>query len=103
MMEMTLIELIEQHDASFFPEDFGHDILDDLQFMVMDLDTGIMAFACAHLEGKELGYKPDMEHWGRIQSKIASVDDLTELANEEKGRLLAWMASLRMIVKKTLE
>ena len=95
---MSLAELIEQHDELFYPEDITHEILDDLQFMVHDLDMQILGYVCAKLSNTTVDYEPDMVHWGRIQSKIMVVTDLSPEEEQDKGRLLAWMQSLQMLI-----
>ncbi|MGC6507113.1 MAG: hypothetical protein ACON4U_01805 [Myxococcota bacterium] len=98
-MSMSLSELIEQHDALFYPEDIENEILDDLQFMVHDLDMQVLGFAIANLQDTPITYKPDMEHWARIHKKILEVDDLSDDEEIIKGRLVAWMQSLYAIVQ----
>ena len=95
---MSLAEMVECHDEMFYPEDISHEILDDLQFMVHDLDMQILGYVCAKISNTTVSYQPDMEHWGRIQSKIMAVDDLKPGDEKDKGRLLAWMQSLQMLI-----
>ena len=66
----------------FYPEDIEHEILDDLQFMVHDLDMQVLGFAIANLQDTPIDYEPDMEHWARIHKKILEVE---ELSDEEKS------------------
>ena len=99
-MSMDLETRIEQHDTLYFPEDIEHEILDDLQFMVHDLDMQVLGYAIAKLQDTVIDYEPDMEHWERILTKIKDVEDLSSDEETTKARLLAWMQSLYNIVQE---
>ena len=90
-----LQELFDQHQELIIPESAQQEELDEQIFMVLDLETMVLAYAEALLTNVDPKFTLDTENLERMQSNIMRFSDLGEEDQAIQEQLLAILDSLR--------
>ena len=92
-----LQELFDYHQTLVVPDSAEYDELDELIFMVLDLETMVLAYTEALLTNVDPKFTLDTENLERQAKNIARFSDLNESDHMIQAQLLALLDSLRNI------
>ena len=81
-MSMTLKEMFDSHEALKMPIKAKDDELDDLLFMIIDLETVVMGYAEALLSGIVPKFDLDADH---AEKQLRSLMRLNEMCDEDQA------------------
>ena len=90
-----LQELFDRHQELIIPESAQQEELDEQIFMVLDLETMVLAYTEALLTNVDPKFTLDTENLERMQSNIMRFSDLGEEDRAIQEQLLAILDSLR--------
>lgn len=77
MSSPILTQLFAQQESFSLPQKALDEELDELLFMVIDLDTSIMGFAEAILSGDQPPFSLDAHHAEKVFSSLQGLDSLS--------------------------
>ena len=90
-----LQELFDFHQTLVVPDSAQFDELDEQIFMVLDLETMVLAYTEALLTDVDPKFTLDTENLDRLAANIARFSDLNEFDRTIQSQLLALLDSLR--------
>ena len=90
-----LQELFDFHQTLVVPDSAQFDELDEQIFMVLDLETMVLAYSEALLTDVDPKFTLDTENLDRLAANIARFSDLNEFDRTIQSQLLALLDSLR--------
>ena len=90
-----LQELFDHHQTLIVPDSAQFDELDEQIFMVLDLETMVLAYTEALLTGVDPKFTLDTENLERLAANIARFSELNESDRAIQSQLLALLDSLR--------
>ena len=94
---MTLQELYDAHELLSAPDKAEKEELDEQIFMVLDLETMVMAYTEAMLKGVDPKFTLDTDNLDRMANNIKTFTDLSESDQGVQQELLTLLDSLRRI------
>ena len=94
---MTLQELYDAHEALSAPDKADQEELDEQIFMVLDLETMVLAYTEAMLQGVDPKFTLDTDNLERMANNIKKFTDLSEADQLVQNELLNILDSLRRI------
>ena len=90
-----LQELFDYHQTLTVPDSAQFDELDEQIFMVLDLETMVLAYTEALLTDVDPKFTLDTENLERLAANIARFSELNESDRTIQSQLLALLDSLR--------
>ena len=87
--------LFDAHQTLVVPDSAEFDELDEQIFMVLDLETMVLAYTEALLTGVDPKFTLDTENLDRLAANIARFSELNESDRVIQAQLLALLDSLR--------
>ena len=90
-----LKELFDIHQTLVVPDSAEFDELDEQIFMVLDLETMVLAYTEALLTDVDPKFTLDTENLDRLAANIARFSELNESDRAIQSQLLALLDSLR--------
>ena len=90
-----LKELFDFHQTLVVPDSAQFDELDEQIFMVLDLETMVLAYTEALLTDVDPKFTLDTENLDRLAANIARFSELNESDRAIQAQLLALLDSLR--------
>ena len=94
---MNLQELYDAHEELPVPETAQREELDEQIFMVLDLETMVLAYTEATLQGIDPKFSLDTDNLERMYKNILRFQDLNESDQKVQHDLLKMLDSLRQI------
>ena len=94
---MTLQELYDAHEQLPVPDSAEREELDEQIFMVLDLETMVLAYTEATLKGVDPKFALDTENLERMYANIVRFTDLSISDQQVQYNLIALLDSLRQI------
>ena len=90
-----LQELFDIHQTLVVPDSAEFDELDEQIFMVLDLETMVLAYTEALLTGVDPKFTLDTENLDRLAANIARFSELNQSDRAIQDQLLSLLDSLR--------
>ena len=91
----TLEELLAAHQRLVIPDTAKNEELDEQIFMILDLETMVLAYAEATFQGIDPKFSLDTENLERMAKNVHRISDLDEGDRLIQNQLLAILDSLR--------